>query len=543
MSNRYRNSRANRWEEITHQEQLILAKKREIEERLKSTDVSSCNSPSTITSSSSLPPSSNSSSSSSSHSQIDPITTTTVSPSISIVNDSNNSDIDNRPAFINRFSNDGSFMEMFKKMQNPNSSSSSPVKFVKSEEEGQLTPVDNEQSLKPKLEDIDERVKLPVNQDHNLQEEQQSKKVSPSGDDEIRMAIEKSAIYVAMNGSEAEARLKSDCINDSDYRWLYQEDNVNHQYYKRRVEELKEAKTRAADFELSASSPSTSTTTTTNNPEDTLSSLADYHDLDERNPIDMKGRKRKESRWSEFSSNQSVNEDDDQEASSSSIVPPQDPELIKYAIQVFGRCNLTAEQWKQLEDQRKMKVLVAMVQRKKAKRAKFEASGRPMYEYDSDEEVDGGTWEHKKRMEEMEKTREWADKITEMNKGKHHIGDFLPPDQLERFMKKWDSIKDGSTSILFDEDYQDFKLQSQNKGYKMLEKIGWSEGQGLGVDSKGTTKPVDADGAWGERAGLGQKRPDQLEADDDEYEAYRKRMMLAYRFRPNPLNNPRRPYY
>lgn len=267
---------------------------------------------------------------------------------------------------------------------------------------------------------------------------------------------------------------------------------MNHQYYKRRVEELKEAKTRAADFELSASSPSTSTTTTTNNPEDTLSSLADYHDLDERNPIDMKGRKRKESRWSEFSSNQSVNEDDDQEASSSSIVPPQDPELIKYAIQVFGRCNLTAEQWKQLEDQRKMKVLVAMVQRKKAKRAKFEASGRPMYEYDSDEEVDGGTWEHKKRMEEMEKTREWADKITEMNKGKHHIGDFLPPDQLERFMKKWDSIKDGSTSILFDEDYQDFKLQSQNKGYKMLEKIGWSEGQGLGVDSKGTTKPVDA---------------------------------------------------
>ncbi len=30
---------------------------------------------------------------------------------------------------------------------------------------------------------------------------------------------------------------------------------------------------------------------------------------------------------------------------------------------------------------------------------------KPRYEYDSDEDIDGGTWEHKKRMKEMEKTR------------------------------------------------------------------------------------------------------------------------------------------
>ena len=29
---------------------------------------------------------------------------------------------------------------------------------------------------------------------------------------------------------------------------------------------------------------------------------------------------------------------------------------------------------------------------------------KPRYEYDSDEEIDGGTWEHKKRKKEMEKT-------------------------------------------------------------------------------------------------------------------------------------------
>ena len=35
--------------------------------------------------------------------------------------------------------------------------------------------------------------------------------------------------------------------------------------------------------------------------------------------------------------------------------------------------------------------------------------------------------------------------------------------------------------------------------------------------------------------GLGIERPADLSKEDDEYEAYRKRMMLAYRFRPNPL--------
>ena len=36
-------------------------------------------------------------------------------------------------------------------------------------------------------------------------------------------------------------------------------------------------------------------------------------------------------------------------------------------------------------------------------------------------------------------------------------------------------------------------------------------------------------------AGLGTEKPAGLSKDDDEYDAFRKRMMLAYRFRPNPL--------
>lgn len=59
------------------------------------------------------------------------------------------------------------------------------------------------------------------------------------------------------------------------------------------------------------------------------------------------------------------------------------------------------------------------------------------HEYDSDEDIDdGGTWEHKQRTKEMEKTKRWADDLTQKAKGKHHIGDFLPPEELAKFMEK-----------------------------------------------------------------------------------------------------------
>ena len=32
---------------------------------------------------------------------------------------------------------------------------------------------------------------------------------------------------------------------------------------------------------------------------------------------------------------------------------------------------------------------------------------KPKYEYDSDEDTEGGTWEHKKRKKEMSKTQGW----------------------------------------------------------------------------------------------------------------------------------------
>lgn len=110
-------------------------------------------------------------------------------------------------------------------------------------------------------------------------------------------------------------------------------------------------------------------------------------------------------------------------------------------------------------------------------------------------------------------------------------------------------------------------------------KMGWKEGEGLGSESQGIKAPVNKYAHVSERAktqslqsltlsyicisliflshssslshislsrgvtasngaGFGIDRPAELTKADDEYDAFRKRMMLAYRFRPNPLVRP-----
>lgn len=73
---------------------------------------------------------------------------------------------------------------------------------------------------------------------------------------------------------------------------------------------------------------------------------------------------------------------------------------------------------------------------KQAQAQQMANQGKRQYEYDSDEDTEGGTWEHKARKIEMEKTATDAEKLTQHGAGKHHIGDFLPPDELKRFLSK-----------------------------------------------------------------------------------------------------------
>lgn len=218
-----------------------------------------------------------------------------------------------------------------------------------------------------------------------------------------------------------------------------------------------------------------------------------------------------------------------------------DPALIQYARQTFGTLDLTEEQWKKAEDHYKINLLYQNLLRKREEVRRLEAQGKHKYEYDSDEETEGGTWEHKLRSAEMEATQMWAEELTAQAEGKHHIGDFLPPDELKKFMEQYNAVKQGKEPDL--SDYKEYKLKEDNIGFQMLQKLGWSEGQGLGSEGNGRIEPINKATNRFDSAGLGSERPDGVSRDDDEFDAYRKRMMLAYRFRPNPLNNPRRPYY
>ncbi|CAG8515124.1 5155_t:CDS:2 [Acaulospora colombiana] len=156
--------------------------------------------------------------------------------------------------------------------------------------------------------------------------------------------------------------------------------------------------------------------------------------------------------------------------------------------------------------------------------------------YPEDEITEGGTWEHKKRAEEMKKTAEQAALLTAQAEAKraHHIADFLPKEELEKFEQKVKAVKTGGSTPEY-EDYASNKLDQSNIGFKMLMKQGWQAGTGLGKSGEGIAAPINKADSRPANAGLGQSKPEGVEEEDDEFEIYRKRMMLAYRFRPNPL--------
>lgn len=63
----------------------------------------------------------------------------------------------------------------------------------------------------------------------------------------------------------------------------------------------------------------------------------------------------------------------------------------------YGTTNLTEEDWKKMEDNFKIHLVYQEMLRKKNEAEQLALAGKHKYEYDSDEEVDGGTWEHKLR--------------------------------------------------------------------------------------------------------------------------------------------------
>uniref|UniRef100_A0A1L8DFK1 Putative splicing factor arginine/serine-rich 15 isoform x1 n=1 Tax=Nyssomyia neivai TaxID=330878 RepID=A0A1L8DFK1_9DIPT len=254
-------------------------------------------------------------------------------------------------------------------------------------------------------------------------------------------------------------------------------------------------------------------------------------------------KKRKRSRWGEKVEESNVPAPPETKIKPQlSTVTRTNPALLQYALQNYGTTNLTEEDWKKAEDHYKVNLLYQDMLKKRQEIDRLAKRGQFKYEYDSDEDIAGGTWEHKLRMAEMDATKAWAEALTKQSEGRHHIGDFLPPEELKKFMEKYNAKKNNREPDM--SDYKEYKLKEDNIGFQMLQKLGWKEGTGLGAEGRtGIVDPVNKASQREMNQGLGANASATPPDEENEYDAYRRRMMLAYRFRPNPLNNPRRAYY
>ncbi|XP_036411997.1 SURP and G-patch domain-containing protein 1 isoform X2 [Colossoma macropomum] len=378
-------------------------------------------------------------------------------------------------------------------------------------------------------------------------------------DEDTKKVADKLARFVADGGPEVEAIATKHNHDNPAFSFLYDHQSPGHRFYKAKVEEYRESKNSStappcvvepsSDMKRpAASSPSTASYTPSSAQAESQSPEA----------APMSAKRKRKSRWGA--------EDDKVDLPIPSIVIPQmdkaEPETPSLSEQelrglgykkgkpvgLVGVTELSEDQKRQLKEQQEMQEMFDMIMKHKRAMQEMQlmwekAVQDHQHEYDSDEEIDAsvGTWEHRLRKMEMEKTREWAEQLTEMGKGKHFIGDFLPPDELEKFMETFKALKEGRDPDY--SEYKEFKLTVENIGFKMLMKMGWKEGEGLGTEGQGIKNPVNRGTTAVDGAGFGVDRPAELTKNDDEYDAFRKRMMLAYRFRPNPLNNPRRPYY
>ncbi|XP_005476229.1 SURP and G-patch domain-containing protein 1 [Oreochromis niloticus] len=388
--------------------------------------------------------------------------------------------------------------------------------------------------------------------------EKLSDNVSPPVDAETQQVAEKLAKFVAEGGPEVEAIAAERNRNNPAFSFLYDEQSPAHRFYKEKVKEYRAANSQnSADLtgdSRTAVKPPAAFPVPEFSPQQSQPSALNFK---ESEPPPVK-RKRK-SRWG--------SEDDKVDLPIPPIVVPHenslpDPNAPSLSAQelrglgykkgkplgLVGVTELSEDQKRQLKEQQEMQEMYDMIMKHKRAMADMQvmwekAIREHQHEYDSDEEVDqqAGTWEHRLRKMEMEKTREWAESLTEMGKGKHFIGDFLPPEELEKFMETFKALKEGRDPDY--SEYKEFKLTVENLGFRMLMKMGWKEGEGLGSEGQGIKAPVNKGTTAMNGAGFGIDRPAELTKGDDEYDAFRKRMMLAYRFRPNPLNNPRRPYY
>ncbi|KAG8594913.1 hypothetical protein GDO81_001362 [Engystomops pustulosus] len=272
-------------------------------------------------------------------------------------------------------------------------------------------------------------------------------------DEETRMFAEKLASFVADGGPEVEAIALQNNRENPAFRFLYDTNGKGYQYYKMKVEEFRRAKQSSEshivpEHKRKLSSESYSAGSYPHASSSTSSSAALHQSREQ-----AAAKKKRKSRWGP--------EEDKvdlppvtvvSETHNTSLLTAQDLKGLGYdngkPVGLVGVTELSEAQKKQLKEQQEMQQMYDLIMKHKQAMQDMQLMWEKtvkqhQHEYDSDEEVDNdlGTWEHQLRKMEMDKTREWAEQLTEMGRGKHFIGDFLPPDELEKFMETFKALK------------------------------------------------------------------------------------------------------
>lgn len=70
----------------------------------------------------------------------------------------------------------------------------------------------------------------------------------------------------------------------------------------------------------------------------------------------------------------------------------------------------------------------------------------------------------------------------------YYLSSFIQINCFDYCLEQYQAVKEGRQ--LDQSDYQEFKIQQDNIGFKMLQKMGWTDGQGLGASGEGITAPI-----------------------------------------------------
>ena len=336
--------------------------------------------------------------------------------------------------------------------------------------------------------------------------------VESNMDEEVLEAINKVAEFVCQHGAGYEATFREKQRENELFRFLWDTNSVEHALYKNKLRTAREIADITSGSGLAVPQLIMQQTTARFAPPIAVAPPP-VAPAPAPEPLAAAAakKKRRQNRWGPALPAETA-------APSPSPAEPAPVVPISAAISAAQQKNVAYA--KQLEEQKKLQFLEQRVLQMKGKgdgvdmaAELLEARQQEYEDYAEPDEdkrdtiedaeqyaIEGGTWEHRKRAKEMLKTAQTSSIQTQKGSGLHHISQFLNGAELDKYMSE--SEKRAKGIAVTNEDYEANKLEQNNKGFQMLQKAGWSAGQGLGKAAGGIVAPVNIN-ANAEGTGVG----------------------------------------